>query len=450
MGRGDDLERGGDGVPARLRAARRATSPSSSRWRSPTPRRARSWPRRAPASSRRATPSGGGSSATCTTARSSGWSPCRSSCGWPSASSPTATPSARPLLEQASAELADALQELRELARGIHPAILTDRGLGPALQMLAGRASLPVEVSSRLEGRLPQAVEAAAFYIVAEALTNSSKYARASRVRVRVDRDGRHGRGRWWPTTALGGADPAKGSGLRGLARSHRGARRHARGGEPARGGGTTLRALMPASEQRSRRRPSPPPGPGARGARFLPALRLGGQGRLPALHRLPELRLPGVLQPEARRVRDPARRPRQRHPAATRLRPRRRPLDVPRWVRRPRGVGRGRGAQGDPRGARAGRRADRPRRRVLASDRARRARRLRGAGARRAAHDARGDRGAGLRASGRPVGRARLLVDRASPQGSPRVHASDDLPSGLPPLDRRGRTVRCRPSATA
>jgi PAS domain S-box-containing protein len=151
---------------------------------------------------------------------------------------------ARPLLEKAGAELAEALQELRELARGIHPAILTDRGLGPALEMLAGRASLPVEVSSRLEGRLPRAIEAAAFYMVAEALTNSSKYAGAARVRVRVDRtDG---------TVAvvvaddgLGGADPAKGSGLRGLTD-----RIEALGGtlevESAEGGGTTLRALMP------------------------------------------------------------------------------------------------------------------------------------------------------------------------------------------------------------
>jgi PAS domain S-box-containing protein len=150
----------------------------------------------------------------------------------------------RELLERANADLAGALQELRELARGIHPAILTDHGLGPALQMLAGRATVPVELSTEIDGRLPRAVEAAAYYIVAEALTNTSKYACASRVRVHVSRangaalvdvsdDG------------LGGADPPKGSGLRGLAD-----RIEALGGtlevQSPPGAGTTLRARMP------------------------------------------------------------------------------------------------------------------------------------------------------------------------------------------------------------
>ena len=142
LGRGDDLERGGGGVSGRRRAARRRlrrARRAGTRQRGGARRR---WPRRAPASSRPATPSGGASSATCTTARSSGSSRCRSSCAWPTEKLAEGDSGARQLLEQANAELADALQELRELARGIHPAILSDRGLGPALEMLA-RAGQP-------------------------------------------------------------------------------------------------------------------------------------------------------------------------------------------------------------------------------------------------------------------------------------------------------------------
>jgi len=120
------------------------------------------------------------------------------------------------LLTGAGVELAHALEELRELARGIHPAVLTDRGLGPALASLADRAPLPVELDQVPSERLPPPVEAAAFYVVAEALTNVAKYADATSVRVSVARldghavvevadDGR------------GGADPAQGTGLRGL-----------------------------------------------------------------------------------------------------------------------------------------------------------------------------------------------------------------------------------------
>ncbi len=148
------------------------------------------------------------------------------------------------LVRQAASELADALDELRELARGIHPAILTDRGLVPALQMLTGRTSLPVDLCATLEDRLPAPVEAAAYYIVAEALTNASKHAGAARVRVDV---------RLHDGVALvevaddgvGGADRGGGSGLRGL-----GDRVDALGGElelesPA-GAGTLLRARLP------------------------------------------------------------------------------------------------------------------------------------------------------------------------------------------------------------
>ena len=84
------------------------------------------------------------------------------------------------------AELAHALEELRELARGIHPAILTDRGLAAALEALAARAPLPVEIDALPDRRLPEQVEAAAFYVVSEALTNVAKYAQASFARVSV------------------------------------------------------------------------------------------------------------------------------------------------------------------------------------------------------------------------------------------------------------------------
>jgi PAS domain S-box-containing protein len=128
----------------------------------------------------------------------------------------TAPEEASSLLGAASDELAQALEELRELARGIHPAVLSDRGLSAALEALAGRAPLPVDVDTP-EERLPPPVEAAAYYVVSEALTNVAKYAQASAVDVRVTRLN----GRAVVEVAddgVGGADPLQGSGLRGLA----------------------------------------------------------------------------------------------------------------------------------------------------------------------------------------------------------------------------------------
>ncbi len=112
-------------------------------------------------------------------------------------------------------ELAHALEELRELARGIHPAVLTDRGLAAAVDALVSRSPVPVVADVPRE-RLPPAVEAALYYVVSESLANVAKYAGASSVRVRVvHEDG---------TAAVevaddgaGGADPERGSGLRGL-----------------------------------------------------------------------------------------------------------------------------------------------------------------------------------------------------------------------------------------
>ncbi len=118
-------------------------------------------------------------------------------------------------IESAREELAAALDELRELARGIHPAVLTDRGLTAAVETLARRSPVPVEVQTPTE-RLPSNVEAAAYYVIAEALANVSKYARATSAVVRVSRlDGRA----FVEVVddGVGGADPTGGSGLRGL-----------------------------------------------------------------------------------------------------------------------------------------------------------------------------------------------------------------------------------------
>jgi PAS domain S-box-containing protein len=120
------------------------------------------------------------------------------------------------VLQSAREELALALDELRELARGIHPAILTDRGLAAALEALATRSPVPVEIEAGVDG-LPEAIEAAAYYVVAEALANVVKYARASAVTVRIV----HGEDSLAVEVVddgVGGADPAAGTGLRGLA----------------------------------------------------------------------------------------------------------------------------------------------------------------------------------------------------------------------------------------
>jgi PAS domain S-box-containing protein len=129
----------------------------------------------------------------------------------------TDDPTAREMLDGAGDELVRALEELRELARGLHPAVLADHGLRAAIEAVADRAPVPVAVDVPLEERLPESIEAAAYFVVCEALTNVAKYAHASRARVSVERsDGQ-------ATVevvddGVGGADERGGSGLRGLA----------------------------------------------------------------------------------------------------------------------------------------------------------------------------------------------------------------------------------------
>ena len=124
---------------------------------------------------------------------------------------------AEKLLAGAQDELNRALEELRELARGIHPAVLSDRGLKAALEALAGRSPVPVELERTPPDRLPPPVEAAAYFVVAEALTNVVKYANASQARISVTRSNGHAVVEV-ADDGVGGADPGRGSGLRGLA----------------------------------------------------------------------------------------------------------------------------------------------------------------------------------------------------------------------------------------
>jgi signal transduction histidine kinase len=151
------------------------------------------------------------------------------------------------LLADARNELAASLQELRDLAHGIHPAVLSDRGLAAALEGLTARAPLPVELLVELNRRPPEPVEVAAYYLVSEALTNILKHSGATSAGVSVARRG----------TQLvvevaddgaGGADPVTGFGLRGLTD-----RIEALGGllevSSSAGAGTTLRAEIPLAQ---------------------------------------------------------------------------------------------------------------------------------------------------------------------------------------------------------
>jgi PAS domain S-box-containing protein len=155
---------------------------------------------------------------------------------------------ARATLVDAGHELALALDELRELARGLHPALLSDRGLRPAVEALAARVTVSVEIEEIPHGRLPEPIETGAYYLISEALTNVTKYAQATAVRVRVAASDAHVVVEV-SDDGVGGANPAGGSGLRGLSD-----RVEALGGSlqivsPA-GGGTSLRAKIPVASR--------------------------------------------------------------------------------------------------------------------------------------------------------------------------------------------------------
>jgi signal transduction histidine kinase len=125
-------------------------------------------------------------------------------------------PAARALLDDAHADAKQAMVELRNLARGIHPAVLSDRGLDAALSSLAGRAPVPVSVEVRVPERPPAAIETTAYFVVAEALTNIAKHSGASRAAVTVARQNGHLKVEV-TDDGIGGADATRGIGLTGL-----------------------------------------------------------------------------------------------------------------------------------------------------------------------------------------------------------------------------------------
>jgi signal transduction histidine kinase len=147
-------------------------------------------------------------------------------------------------LERARGEIDTSLEELREIAQGIHPAVVSGHGLGVALEQLAARAAVPVRLRVEIEGRLPEALEVAAYYLISETLTNVGKYAQASLATVEVIRSNGHVRVEV-VDDGIGGADTDGGSGLRGLAD-----RVEALGGRlrvwSPNGGGTRVRAEIP------------------------------------------------------------------------------------------------------------------------------------------------------------------------------------------------------------
>jgi len=129
---------------------------------------------------------------------------------------PAELPALRADLGKVADELSEVMEELRELSRGIHPAVLSHGGLGAALRAVARRSAVPVELRVNTESRYSQPVEVAAYYVISEALTNTSKHAGASRAEVAVEERGSTLRV-FVSDDGAGGADPGRGSGLIGL-----------------------------------------------------------------------------------------------------------------------------------------------------------------------------------------------------------------------------------------
>jgi signal transduction histidine kinase len=160
-------------------------------------------------------------------------------------------------------ELTDAIEELREISRGLHPAVLEKRGLAPALRELARRGSIPVKLDVRVSGRLPEPVETAAYYTVSEALTNTAKHADATTadievaesggvLHIHISDDGR------------GGADFSHGSGLVGLKDRAEALGGHLDLRSPP-GAGTTLEIHLPLRDPSGRPLPPEAADPGQR-----------------------------------------------------------------------------------------------------------------------------------------------------------------------------------------
>jgi signal transduction histidine kinase len=153
-------------------------------------------------------------------------------------------PEARAMLTQARTEVATSLSELRDVARGIHPAVLTAHGLPVALESLVARAPVPVRLTVEMDDRVAEPIEVAAYYVVSESLANIGKHARATSATVEVRRSGDQLLVEV-VDDGVGGADTEQGSGLRGLAD-----RVEAMGGRlriwTPRGEGTRVRAELP------------------------------------------------------------------------------------------------------------------------------------------------------------------------------------------------------------
>jgi signal transduction histidine kinase len=157
---------------------------------------------------------------------------------------PAQAGAAQPIVRETRESLALALQELRELSHGIHPPLLVERGLAPALDELCRRAALPTRLQAALGERLPDRVESAAYFLASEALTNAAKHSHGTDVLVAVSYDGQSLTVEV-SDNGIGGASPSGGSGLRGLAD-----RVEALGGRltisSPPGRGTALRAEIP------------------------------------------------------------------------------------------------------------------------------------------------------------------------------------------------------------
>ena len=150
----------------------------------------------------------------------------------------------RTRLSRISSGLVEVLDELREIAHGIHPAVLIESGLDAALKGLARRSAIPAELDLRIGHRMPERLEVAVYYLISEALTNAAKHSQASVVHVDVAAEERAVL-LAIRDDGIGGADPAQGSGLIGLSD-----RVEALGGtiviSSPKGGGTAVRVTMP------------------------------------------------------------------------------------------------------------------------------------------------------------------------------------------------------------